>query len=153
PGADATNTSAVGGSKGTGVLDIRQLNVAAGGQVIVQFDIRLKPALPNGMVVTDQAIARRGNGSQLALSDDPNVNGQADPLVNGDEDPTRVRIVSSALFRIQKISTDLNGSPLLAGDTLRYTITVKNIGNEDAVNVTLRDAVPVNTTYVAGSTT
>jgi uncharacterized repeat protein (TIGR01451 family) len=155
-GADSTNTSAVGGSKGTGVLDIRQLNVAAGGQVIVQFDIRLKPALANGMVVTDQAIARRGNGAQLALSDDPNVNGQADPLVVGDEDPTRVTIVSAPAFQVQKISTDLTGSPtvLFAGDTLRYTITVKNTGNEDAVNVTLRDAVPpVNTTYVAGSTT
>src|SRR5262249_36766822 len=34
-----------------------------------------------------------------------------------------------------------------------YTITVKNIGNADAVNMTLRDAVPANTTYVAGSTT
>src|SRR5207249_778082 len=30
---------------------------------------------------------------------------------------------------------------------------VKNIGNADAVNMTLRDAVPANTTYVAGSTT
>jgi uncharacterized repeat protein (TIGR01451 family) len=152
-GADVTNTSAVGGSKGTGLLDVRQLNVAAGGQVIVQFDIRLKPALPNGMVVTDQGTARRGNGSVLAVSDDPNVNGQADPLVAGDEDPTRVTIVSAPVFRVQKISTDLNGAPLLAGDTLRYTLTIKNVGNEDAVNVSLRDAVPVNTAYVAGTTT
>ena len=30
---------------------------------------------------------------------------------------------------------------------------MKNIGNADAVNVVLRDAVPANTTYVAGSTT
>jgi len=30
---------------------------------------------------------------------------------------------------------------------------VKNIGNADAVNMTLRDAVPANTAYVAGSTT
>ena len=56
---------------------------------------------------------------------------------------------------VQKISTDLTGDPnvLLAGETLRYTITVKNIGNGDAVDVVLRDAVPVNTSYVAGSTT
>ena len=89
------------------------------------------------------------------MSDDPNVNGTADPLVAGDEDPTRVTIVSAPAFRVQKISTDLTGDPnvLLAGETLRYTITVKNIGNEDAVNVALRDAVPANTTYVAGSTT
>ncbi len=155
PGADTSNTSAVGGTKGTGVLDIRQLSLPASGQLIVQFDIRLKPALPNGMVVSDQAILRRGNGTTLAVSDDPNVNGQADPNVVGDEDPTRVRIVSAPAFRVQKISTDLTGDPnvLLAGETLRYTITVKNVGNEDAVNVVLRDAVPVNTTYVAGSTT
>ncbi len=75
--------------------------------------------------------------------------------VAGDEDPTRVTIVSAPAFRVQKISTDLTGDPnvLLAGETLRYTITVKNIGNADAVNVVLRDAVPANTTYVAGSTT
>jgi uncharacterized repeat protein (TIGR01451 family) len=34
---------------------------------------------------------------------------------------------------------------------LRYTITVKNIGKQEAVNVVLRDQVG-NTTYVAGST-
>src|SRR6266571_993920 len=155
PGADASNTSSTGGTKGTGVLDIRNLSLPASGQLIVQFDIRLKPALPNNMVVSDQSILRRGNGTTLALSDDPNVNGQADPNVAGDEDPTRVTIVSAPAFRVQKISTDLTGDPnvLLAGETLRYTITVKNIGNEDAVNVVLRDAVPVNTTYVAGSTT
>jgi large repetitive protein len=155
PGADTSNTSATGGTKGTGVLDIRNLSLPASGQLIVQFDIRLKPALANGMVVSDQSILRRGNGTTLALSDDPNVNGQADPNVVGDEDPTRLRIVSAPAFLVQKISTDLTGDPnvLLAGETLRYTITVKNIGNEDAVNVVLRDAVPVNTTYVAGSTT
>ncbi|MFP6630741.1 MAG: OmpA family protein, partial [Myxococcota bacterium] len=55
---------------------------------------------------------------------------------------------------VEKISTYLTGDPnlLLAGETLRYTITVENIGTDDATGVTLRDAVPVNTTYVAGST-
>src|SRR4030095_8333354 len=92
------------------------------------------------------------------LSDNPNVNGAADPNVPGDEDPTRVTIVAPVTapsFRIQKISTDLTGDPnvLLVGETLRYTITVKNIGSVDAVDVMLRDVVPVNTTYVSGSAT
>jgi uncharacterized repeat protein (TIGR01451 family) len=89
------------------------------------------------------------------LSDDPNVNGAADPLIAGDEDRYARDDPASPAFRIQKISTDLTGDPnvLLAGETLRYTITVKNIGNGDASGVVLRDAVPVNTTYVAGSTT
>ncbi len=62
---------------------------------------------------------------------------------------------TAPIFRVQKISTDVTGDPntLQAGDRLYYTISVQNIGNENATNVVLRDALPVNTTYVAGSTT
>lgn len=154
-GADTSATRSTGGTKGTGVLDIRNLSVPANGEVLVQFDIKLATVLTNGTVVTNQATLRLADGTSFAMSDDPNVNGTADPVVSGDEDPTRVRIASAPLFLVQKISTDLTGDPkvLLAGETLRYTITVKNIGNGNAVNVVLRDLVPANTTYVAGSTT
>jgi large repetitive protein len=154
-GADISGTSSTGGSKGTGVLDIRNLSVPANGEVLVQFDIKLATTLANRTVVTNQATLRLADNTAFALSDDPNVNGTANPSVSGDEDPTRVTIASAALFRVQKISTDLTGDPnvLLAGETLRYTITVKNIGNANAVNVVLRDLVPANTAYVAGSTT
>jgi uncharacterized repeat protein (TIGR01451 family) len=56
---------------------------------------------------------------------------------------------------VQKISTDMTGDPnvLLPGETVRYTITAKNIGAANALNVALRDAIPANTSYVAGSTT
>ena len=154
-GADVSATSSTGGTKGTGVIDIRNLNLPVNGEALIQFDITLKSSIANSTVATNQATARLANGTLVALSDDPNVNGTADPSVAGDEDPTRVTIASAAAFRVQKTSTDLTGDPnvLLAGETLRYTITVKNTGNADATNVLLRDAVPANTTYVAGSTT
>ena len=83
------------------------------------------------------------------------VNGQADPLVAGDEDPTNVPITSAPAFRVEKTSTDVTDDPnvLLSGETLRYTITVENIGTDDAADALLRDAIPVNTAYVPGSTT
>src|SRR6266704_1565493 len=154
-GADISATSSTGGAKGTGVIDIRNLNVPANSEALIQFDITLKPAIANGTIVTDQATLRLANGTVFAWSDDPNVNGTTDPTIPGGEDPTRVTIVSAPSFRVQKTSTDMTGDPnvLVAGDKLHYTITVKNIGNADAANVVLRDAVPVNTTYVAGSTT
>lgn len=154
-GADISGTSSTGGAKGTGVIDIRNLSVPAGGEILIEFDITLDSTLGNGTIVSNQSTLRLGNGTAFALSDDPNVNGVADPAVPGDEDPTRVTIVASPVFLVQKISTDMTGDPnvLLAGETLRYTITVKNVGNQDAVNVVLRDSIPVNTTYVAGSTT
>src|SRR5207249_3923593 len=152
-GADISATSSTGGTHGTGVIDVRNLSLPVNGEALIQFDITLKPAIANGTVVTNQATLF-ANGTTFAWSDDPNVNGTADPTVAGNVDPTRVTIVSAAAFRVQKISTYLRDPKvLLAGDTLRYTITVKNISNADAVNVVLRDAVPANTTYVAGSTT
>jgi uncharacterized repeat protein (TIGR01451 family) len=154
-GADVSNTNPTGGANGGGVLDVRNLSVPVGGEILIQFDVTLAATLANGTVVTNQSRLLLANGSTFALSDDPNVNGTADPLVAGDEDPTRVTIASAAAFRFEKTSADLTGDPavLLAGETLRYTITVQNIGNGDADDAVLRDAVPVNTTYVAGSTT
>jgi uncharacterized repeat protein (TIGR01451 family) len=154
-GADISNTSSTGGTRGTGVIDIRNLNVAADAELVVEFDITLASTLSNGTIVTNQSSVRLSNGSVFALSDNPNVNGTADPNVSGDEDPTRVTIASDPIFRVQKISTDLSVDPnvLMSGETLRYTITVKNIGNGPATNVVLRDLIPANTTYVAGSTT
>jgi uncharacterized repeat protein (TIGR01451 family) len=154
-GANVGNTSATGGANGTGLIDIRNLDVPAFGEIQIQFDVTLADALPNGTIVANQSTARLADNSIFALSDDPNVNGQASPTVAGDEDPTRLTVVSGPLLRIHKISTDLTDDPtiLLPGETLRYTITVANIGTEDATGVTLRDQIPVNTSYVAGSTT
>jgi uncharacterized repeat protein (TIGR01451 family) len=153
PGADVTNTSATGGAAGTGLVDIRNLSVDIGAVALVEFEIALAPVLADGSYVENQADLLVA-GYTVALSDDPNVNGVADPNVAGDEDPTRVQIESAPSFDVDKISTDLTGDPnvLMSGETLRYTITVRNAGTEDAVDVTLRDAVPVNVTYVAGST-
>jgi uncharacterized repeat protein (TIGR01451 family) len=154
-GADASNTSATGGASGTGLVDIRGLDVPAdGGSLVVEFEVTLAAVLTNGRSVANQSRLLI-NGVDFVASDDPNVNGASDPFLEGDEDPTRILVESAPEFRIEKISTDRTGDPdlLLAGETLRYTITVENVGNGHAIDAVLRDAVPVNTTYVAGSTT
>lgn len=45
------------------------------------------------------------------------------------------------------------GAFVTTGDTLEYTIQIRNTGTLNAAGVTLQDSVPVGTTYVAGSTT
>jgi uncharacterized repeat protein (TIGR01451 family) len=153
--ADTSGTSATGGTSGTGLLDVAGLSLAnLGDSLVVEFDITLTGVIANGSVVTNQS-QLIVDGTPILDSDDPGVNGQAAPLVAGDEDPTTVPIVSAPAFRVQKSSTDLTGDPLilLAGETLRYTITLENIGTDHATDTILRDAIPVNTSYVAGSTT
>jgi len=54
-GADISGTRSTGGAKGTGVLDIRNLNMPANGEVLIQFDIKLAGMLTNGTIASDQA--------------------------------------------------------------------------------------------------
>ncbi len=155
-GADASGSSPTGGANGTGLVEVSNLDLPAnGGSAVIEFEVTLAPVLANGTLATNQSQLLLGGSAVIAQSDDPNLNGAADPTVFGDEDPTRVRIVSAPVFEVLKTSTDLSGDPavLRAGETLRYTITVRNVGTAHATGVVLRDQIPVNTGYVAGSTT
>ena len=120
--------------------------ITIGQTATVTFDVLLNPVITSGTAISNQAsITSPSTGIQL--SDDPNIAGPADP--------TLTTITSAPAFQVQKTSQDMTGdlSALEAGDTLRYTLTVKNIGQENAVNVLLSDAIPANTSYVANSTT
>lgn len=50
-----------------------------------------------------------------------------------------------------KTVTDLDGGLVEQGDTLRYTVSGTNSGQDGAVGFVLRDPVPADTTYVPGS--
>lgn len=156
-GSNATFTSATGGSKGTGLVDIRNLSIDAQGgtndTLTIIFEARLAAVITSGTAVLNQAQLPTITSPPLN-SDDPNVNGPDVALTIGDEDPTRTVITSAPIFQVRKTSQDLTSDPLvlLAGERLRYTITVKNIGTENGSNISLRDPLPANATYVAGST-
>lgn len=155
-GADASNTNPSGGLNNGGLVDIRNLSLGGLGTfILIEYDVKLLAVLPNQSYVQNQAQAYV-DSVEVARSDDPNAGATApDPLVLGDEDPTRVQITSAPKFRVLKTSTYLGASTtvLRAGDRMRYTITVKNIGTDNATGVSIRDQIPVNTTYVASSTT
>ena len=153
-GADTSNTNPVGGTNSTGLADIRDLDLAADSEVSLQFEVQLQSVLTNGIYATNQATLTAAGG-YTDYSDDPAVNGQASPDVADDEDPTQVRIVSAPYFDVDKVSSYPDGDPLrlLAGERLYYTITVANIGTDNATDAVIRDQVPANTAYVPGSTT
>jgi len=150
--AVTSNTDRTGGSKGSGLLEVSNLSLDAQGgandSLQIIFEVTLVPVIDSGTVVLNQA-SLRSFGIDIGSSD------SADPALTGPEDPTRITITSAPLFQVQKTSTDITGDPavLNQGDTLRYTLTVKNIGQENAVNTLLSDQIPANTSYVAGSTT
>ncbi|MBW2471079.1 MAG: DUF11 domain-containing protein, partial [Deltaproteobacteria bacterium] len=127
-------------------LTVSNLNIGANETLTVSFEADLAPVINSGTIVLNQGRLTL-SGVEFARTDDPNV--------TGSENPTETLITSAPLFEVQKTSTILEGDPdiLMAGETLQYTITVRNIGTENAVNVILRDYTPAHTSYVADSTT
>ena len=140
PNADRSNSNPAGGANGTGIVDIRNLTLAAQGQpgasVTVEFQATLAAVIPSGTAVVNQA----------------QLSGDSLPAVASNQ--TSTLIASAPQLVVEKISQDVTGDAnvLAAGDTLRYTITAKNLGNENASGVTLSDMIPSHTTYVAGTT-
>ncbi|MFA0791604.1 isopeptide-forming domain-containing fimbrial protein [Microbulbifer echini] len=157
-GSDSSGTNASAGTHGSGLLQVKNLDLAANGNagdaIQLVYEVTLAEVIDSGTVVLNQAQAQLP-GQLLQDSDDPNINGVDDADVSGDEDPTQIVIESEPVLLVQKTSADRTGDAdlLMAGDILRYTLRVENTGNENMVNATLRDQLPANTTYVAGSTT
>ena len=54
-------------------------------------------------------------------------------------------------LHLAKSADPANGSTVLPGSTIKYTLGYYNDGNLDASNATITDPVPAHTTYVAGS--
>ncbi len=59
--------------------------------------------------------------------------------------------LSAPRLVVDKTVADLNGGEVEPGDVLRYTVTTRNDGDDAATDVRIQDAVPSQTTLVAGS--
>jgi uncharacterized repeat protein (TIGR01451 family) len=116
----------------------------------IVFDVVVYPDVPDGTVISNQAFVSSPPYNLLNLpSDDPRI-----PVA---DDPTRDVVGNFPLLFAEKsaaLQDDL-GTPGIVdpGDTLRYTITVYNNGTVPATMAELFDNVPLNTTYVADTTT
>jgi uncharacterized repeat protein (TIGR01451 family) len=141
-GVDTSATNPTGGANGTGLVDIRNLSVPANSQAQIVFDVTLGAPLATGTIVANQANLRLG-GTPFALSDDPNVNGQANPFVAGDEDPTRVQVLDAQQLAITKQVAVVGGGAALPGAVLEYLVTVTNIAQVPAFYVVITDDVYV----------
>src|SRR5262249_22710355 len=125
-------------------------------RLIIRYRTQLDALTPNGATLTNVAGAIQWFNADSSVAGRQTYTG---PLTDGTpsllDNPDAFTVTAAvSAFLVQKTSTYLRDpNVLLAGDTLRYTITAKNISNADAVNAALRDAVPANTAYVLGTTT
>ncbi|MEM6531456.1 MAG: hypothetical protein AAF654_02470 [Myxococcota bacterium] len=151
-------TDAGGGMVGSGTVSWGSAQVpaftslAAGSQVIIDFEAELATPLDNG---TEVALQGTITGfSTPTVTDDPST--------AAEDDPTRFSVESAPVLEaFIKAVEDVTGDPLVtrAGDVLRYRLTVRNEGDAVARDVVVTDpidgaltpAVPANATLSAGA--
>ncbi len=133
--AQLTNIAAVGGVvAGANVtFDVGALAVGAQRTLVIEADV-VRP-LGDNVVVSNQAIIG-ATGQPDVVSDDP-AN-----LVP--DDPTLFTVTSEPLLVVRKTVVDANAAPAEPGDTLTWTITLRNDGGRDAGAVAVTDVVDAN---------
>ena len=73
-----------------------------------------------------------------------------DPNLANNSSTVTTNVLTEADVSVTKTTA---AGPVLAGDTVAYTITVLNAGPSDAQTVALTDLVPANTTFVSDAQT
>ena len=115
--------------------EVASLGVAAGDQVVVRFEARVKAGLDNGSALINQANVTWQGAAAPVKSDDP-----VTPVVG---DPTSLVVLSNIDFgKATKTVVDLNGGDARPGDELEYTIVVPNDGDAIGKNTVITDPLP-----------
>lgn len=130
-------------------LEVAIAELGAGDLATVTFEVAVAPVLPTGVTEVSNQASVLSHELPALLSDDPDVDGAADPTVTTVHAAPRLVASKSDAVTIDA-GADGVASP---GDTLAYTVTVRNLGNADATGVGFVDLVPEHTVLVAGSVT
>jgi uncharacterized repeat protein (TIGR01451 family) len=97
------------------------------------FAVNIPAALPTGVT---QIVNTAG------IADDGTNGADTDPANNTDSTTTPVNAAPDLT-----LAKSDGGVTVLPGDTLVYTLTYANVGNQDATNVVIAETVPAHTTF------
>lgn len=114
--------------------NLPSLALSPDGDRTLRFRARIAPMLPNGTRVSNQAFVSSAQTPTAVPSDDP-----ATPE---EDDPTTLTVVSAPQLQTStKIVIDEDGGLVRPGDTLLYTLVVRNSGNTLATDVVVEDPI------------
>lgn len=90
------------------------------------------------------------SGATAGQFDPVNLSGQSvgDVLQNDTDNYNRTTVTTDAVITVVKSMSVSTASP---GDTITYTLDVKNTGLASATNIVVTDAIPPNTAFIIGT--
>ncbi len=150
PGSVQTSSGTVttGNGSSDSTVEIALTGLKPGATATAQFDVIVKSGIASDATTITSQATLDGTNFDAVPSDDPDTTATNDttstPL---DSNPVKVD-------KSVAMTTDADSSGgVTAGDTLTYTITVKNSGTTTVNDTRLTDTPDANTTIVPGSVT
>ncbi|HKH43923.1 MAG TPA: SdrD B-like domain-containing protein [Thermoanaerobaculia bacterium] len=162
PGVTRTSTTPADPVAGANTLTWGQWTLPAGTAVTITYTVNVPAGMAAGTYDNTARARFDSNLNGLDVNDlyvdDAGTTAQdADTPVGQDPETDEDVTITAASLGITKsatIVTDGGTAGLVdPGDVLQYTMVVTNTGTSNLSNVTLSDAVPTGTTYVAGTST
>ncbi|HVN52937.1 MAG TPA: hypothetical protein VMT46_01310 [Anaerolineaceae bacterium] len=142
-------TVVTGNASGDTIVEVTFPQIPAGGHADITFQVRIDSPLPAGVnQVSNQGLVE-GNNFPSLYTDDPQTEDIPD-------DPTVIPVSAPnvVVTKTAGLVTDANGDGLVnPGDTLRYTIHVRNTGRVTASGLSLADTPDPNTSLVIPTVT
>ncbi|WP_198293603.1 DUF7507 domain-containing protein [Algoriphagus resistens] len=153
--AHTTYVDGSGGVLNAGVVTFGNLDIAPGATETVSFSVLVEGNLTDVEFVSNVALVK-------SLPEDPGTEtfppldneNPTDPDESGDTgtdipvDP----IFSAEIWKSVTVDGDATLTAVSGGETLVYTIFVRNTGNQDLTDLVINDELPVGVTYVSGGT-
>jgi adhesin/invasin len=155
------NSSYVAGSGGildNGVVTFENINVAVGATETVSFKVLINENLSNVNTISNVAFVKAdaadpGTGT-VPPADPANPTGgpntTATPGTSTDIPVDQIH--SAVAWKAYKVDGDATATSVSGGETVEYTIYVRNTGNQDLTDVVISDLLPAGVTHQGGGT-
>jgi len=109
----------------------------AGGSGSIIFAVSVNNPLPSGVIQIDNA---------ASIADDGTHGGDVNLMNNRDDDDTPVTAAPDL-----QITKDDGVTVVSPGQVVTYTLTIRNVGTQDATDVVVTDTIPADTTFISAS--
>jgi len=151
--AGSLTTTKGNGSISGGLITVNVGNLAPAETVTILFQVTVNGDTPSGTVISNQGMVDSAQTVPKPTDSDGNPGNGYQPtdVVVGGVSPQEARLYAEKTAALL-IDADGNGS-FSVGDTVRYTVFLRNMGKVPLTNVTFSDPIPANLSYVSGSAT
>ena len=135
-----------GGTETNGAVVWTGLAVPAGGSITLTFTVNVSTANANGAVIVNTASYTVPTGDLVGPGTGGSCTSATTCTTGTVHNPVAYPIVTAV-----KSADPADGSTVVPGQSVTYTVTLSNGGRADATKVTVTDAVPAGTTFASAT--